>query len=93
MELLFSIVMGKVRIRIKTVPAFDPTINKEHTAYTVSRAENGSAPCQAEGWTLRDAIDNFSRIFSIDRQQIELMRPFLPQRWDNDEELSMVAPL
>ena len=32
------------------------------------------------GWTLRDAIENFCEWFKVDRGQIILERPFLPQR-------------
>ena len=93
MELLFSVVMDKVRIRVKTVPALDPADNKEHTSYTVSLSGNGDGLCFAAGWTLRDAIDIFSRQLGIERHLIELARPFLPQSWDEDEELSMGALL
>jgi hypothetical protein len=88
MELLFSVVMDKVRIKIKTVPAFDPLINKEHTAYTVSYEGNGAFLCYAAGWTLRDAIDSLCQQFGVERHLINLVRPFLPQRWDDNEAMS-----
>ena len=71
--------MGKVRLKVLTVPALDPVSYQEHTTFCVS-AERGGQFQHAPGWTLRDAIDSFCEWFKVDREQIVLERPFLPQR-------------
>ena len=82
---VFCVVMDKVWLRVKTVPTSDPITNEAHTAYTVLRHEQGaeSLSC-ASAWTLRDAIDRFCKWFHVERQDIELHRPFLPQGWTED---------
>lgn len=77
--------MEKVRLRVQTVPALDPVTYQKHTAFSVF-TENGGKFQHAPGWTLRDAIDTFCDWFKVDRDQIILERPFLPQRVLSDEE-------
>ena len=76
--------MGKVRLRVLTVPALDPVTYQEHTAFSVAELTPGS-PRRVPGWTLRDAIDTFCRCYNVDRDQIILERPFLPQRVPSDD--------
>ena len=56
MELLICFDMGKVRLRVQTVPASDPVTLQEHTAYNVIY-QDGERMLLAPGWTLRDAIE------------------------------------
>ena len=77
--------MGKVRLKVLTVPALDPVTYQEHTAFCVS-TENGGQLQHASGGTLRDAIDTFCEWFKVNRGQIILERPFRPQRVLSDEE-------
>ena len=68
-----------VRLRVQTVPAWDPVTHLEHTAYTVILSDGGELKC-VSGWTLRDAIETFCKWFQIERWRICLLRPFLPQK-------------
>ena len=77
--------MGKVRLKVLTVPALDPFNYQEHTAFCVSIQMGGQIQ-YASGWTLRDAIDTYCEWFKANREQITLERPFLPQRVLSDEE-------
>ena len=70
--------MGNIFLNVQTVPAFDVTTYSDHTAYTVF-ATNGDRLATASGWTLRDAIDLYSRLYRIERSTIKLHRPFRPQ--------------
>ena len=67
-----------VRLMVQTVPATDPVTLQEHTAYTVI-ANNDDSLLVAPGWTLRDAIETFCEWFQIDRRDVCLHRPFIPQ--------------
>ena len=78
--------MEKVRLKVLTVPALDPVSALEHTAFCVS-TEMGGELLHAPGWTLRDAVDLFCKWSKVNRDQIILQRPFLPQRGLRDEEL------
>lgn len=71
--------MGNIFLNVQTVPAFDVTTYSDHTAYTVF-ATNGGGLATASGWTLRDAIDLYSRLYKVDRLCIKLKRPFRPQK-------------
>lgn len=76
--------MGKIRLKVLTVPAFDPDSYQSHTAFCVSSLLGGKLQ-HASGWTLRDAIDTYCKWFKVKRQQIILERPFLPQRVASDD--------
>lgn len=76
--------MEKVRLKVLTVPALDPATYQEHITFSVS-TEKGGRPQLAPGWTLRDAIETYCKWFKVDRHQIILERPFLPQRVLNDD--------
>ncbi len=78
MELLICIDMGKVRLRVQTVPASDPVTHQEHTAYNVIY-QDGERMLLAPGWTLRDAIETFCEWFHVERELICIQRPFVPQ--------------
>lgn len=77
--------MDKVWLRVKTVPASDPITNEAHTAYTVLRQDQDTeALACASAWTLRDAIERFCEWFHVEREDVGLRRPFLPQGWTDD---------
>lgn len=76
--------MGKVRLKVLTVPALDPLTYQEHTSFCVSAEKDGHSR-YAPGWTLRDAIDTFCEWFRVNRDHIILERPFLPQRVLSDD--------
>ena len=71
--------MGKVRLRVQTVPALDPVTHWEHTAYSVILQDGGELKF-ASAWTLRDAIEAFCDGFHVERESVCLLRPFFPQR-------------
>ena len=74
-------VVMEVRLRVQTVLTLDPVSHEMHVAYTVLQQDVTAerVPC-APGWTLRDAIAFFCDWFQVDRANIKLIRPFLPQR-------------
>ena len=76
--------MGKVRLKVLTVPALDPITYQEHITFCVS-ADIGGQFQHAPGWTLRDAIDSYCEWFKVDCEQIILERPFRPQRIGCDD--------
>ena len=77
--------MDKVWLRVKTVPTSDPVTNEAHTAYTVLRYESGAETLScASAWTLQDAIERFCKLFRVERHDVKLCRPFLPQEWTDD---------
>lgn len=71
--------MGNILLNVQTVPAFDVTTYSDHTAYTVFATNRGHL-ATASGWTLRDAIDLYSKLYKVDRPCIKLKRPFRPQK-------------
>ena len=71
--------MGRVKLKVLTVPAFDSLNLCEHTAYTVMLQDEKLFMC-ASGWTLRDAIETFCDRYKIERGNVSLIRPFFPQR-------------
>ena len=77
--------MGKIQMKVTTVPAMDPVTFEKHTTFCVSVQTDGLL-LHAPGWTLQDAIELFCRWYSFERNQIVLLRPFLPQRMTNGEE-------
>jgi hypothetical protein len=70
--------MEALYLNVKTVPAIDPESHLPHTAYTVFTTD-GMTFRAASGWTLRDAIQLFSRLYGQDMSDIKLVRPFRPQ--------------
>ena len=71
--------MGNIFLNVQTVPAFDVATYSGHTAYTVFDTKEGQL-MTASGWTLRDAIDLYSKLYKVDRPCIKLKRPFRPQK-------------
>ena len=71
--------MGRVKLKVLTVSAFDSLNLCEHTAYTVMLQDEKQFMC-ASGWTLRDAIETFCDRYKIERGNVSLIRPFFPQR-------------
>ena len=77
--------MGIVRLKVLTVPALDPVTYRKHTAFCVV-AQTGEQVQHAPGWTLRDAVGFFCEWYKVNRDQIILERPFLPQKALRDGE-------
>ena len=71
--------MENILLNLQTVPAFDVTTYSDHTAYTGFDTKEGQF-MTASGWTLRDAIDLYSKLYKVDRPCIKLKRPFRPQK-------------
>ncbi len=67
-----------ITLNVKTVPAWDCAQMETHTAYTVSAIVDGEFTF-APGWTLKDAIDNYSSIYSCNKEMIKIIRPFRRQ--------------
>ena len=85
MELFVFVVMDKVRLRVKTVPVTDLLTHEMFTVYTViNDTGHGDGMQCSSGFTLRDAISSFCDYFQITRIAVELVRPFLPQGWNED---------
>lgn len=68
----------KLILNVKTVPAWDGVQMCDHTAYSVSATINGKFTFSA-GWTLRDAIELYSKIYKCNKDSIQLKRPFKKQ--------------
>ena len=49
-----------------------------HLAYTVLDLSSGTLRASA-GWTLRDAMEFFTRVSGVQRCDIKIARPFIPQ--------------
>lgn len=71
--------MDKLYLKVKTVCAFDTASLQPHTAFTVYR-HNGKDLQIASGWTLKDAIDLFSRLYNYNRPDLKVSRPFIAQQ-------------
>lgn len=63
-------------LKVITVPATDlDNPDRLHTAFTVYSESAGALRASA-GWTLKDAIEYYSRDNDIVRESIRLHRPF-----------------
>lgn len=69
----------EIYLNVQTVQTFDRDKSEMHTAYTVYHPTDEALEI-ASGWTLRDAVDLFARIYRYNRSQLKLMRPFRQQR-------------
>ena len=77
--------MDEVRLRVQTVPALDPVSFEEHIAYTVMLLQPATGLLfSSSGWTLRDAIEFFCDMFHVNRDLVKPVRPFYPQRIEDD---------
>ena len=68
-----------IELRAITVPA--PELDRSgglHVAYTVLDLSSGALRASAGG-TLRDAIEGFARDSGVQRCDIKIARPFIPQ--------------
>ena len=68
-----------IELRAITVPA--PELDRSgglHVAYTVLDLSSGALRASA-GWTLRDAREFFTRVSGVQRCDIKIARPFIPQ--------------
>ena len=79
--------MDKERLSVRTVSVHDLATQEVHTLYSVlslNRGGIGYIRC-ASGMSLKDAITSFCEWFKIDRQSVELLRPFRPHGWEENE--------
>ena len=67
-----------ITLNVRTVPAWDYAQMEMHTAYTVSAVVDKKFT-YAPGWTLKDAIENYSSIYSCNKEVIKVSRPFKRQ--------------
>ena len=68
-----------IELHVITVPA--PDLDNPgglHLAYTVLDLSSGTLRASA-GWTLRDAIEFFTRDYGAQRGEVKVARPFIPQ--------------
>lgn len=69
---------SNIILNVKTVPAFDTEKMRPHTAYTVYQTVAGQFTI-ASGWTLKDALDLYARLYNCDRNALKVKRPFIQQ--------------
>ena len=74
----FIFMENQLALNVKTVPAWDYDMMCPHTAYTISAVVDGKLTF-ASGWTLKDAIELYSSIYSCDKESIKILRPFKRQ--------------
>ena len=67
-----------VALNVKTVSAWNYDQMCSHTAYTISAVVDGKLTF-APGWTLKDAIELYSSIYSCDKESLKILRPFKRQ--------------
>lgn len=64
---------------VTTVETVDTSTLRPHTAYTVCMS-SGENLKLASAWTLRDALDLFSKVYGFEKDSLRIKRPFRPQR-------------
>lgn len=69
---------SNIILNVKTVPAFDTEKMRPHTAYTVYQTVAGQFTI-ASGWTLKDALDLYARLYNCNRNTLKVKRPFIQQ--------------
>lgn len=69
---------SNIILNVKTVPAFDTEKMCPHTAYTVYQTVAGQFTI-ASGWTLKDALDLYARLYNCNRNALKVKRPFIQQ--------------
>ncbi|MBR1957324.1 MAG: hypothetical protein IKA13_08455 [Bacteroidales bacterium] len=69
---------SNIILNVKTVPAFDTEKMRPHTAYTVYQTVAGQFTI-ASGWTLKDALDLYARLYNCNRNALKVKRPFIQQ--------------
>ena len=69
---------SNIILNVKTVPAFDTEKMRPHTAYTVYQTVAGQFTI-ASGWTLKDALDLYARLYHCNRNALKVKRPFIQQ--------------
>lgn len=69
---------NNVILNVKTVPAFDTEKMCPHTAYTVYQTLEDTIKI-ASGWTLKDALDLYARLYNCNRNDLKVKRPFIQQ--------------
>ena len=74
----FIFMENQLALNVKTVPVWDYDKMCPHTAYTISAVVGGKLTF-APGWTLKDAIELYSSIYSCDKESIKILRPFKRQ--------------
>ena len=65
-------------LNVKTVTTWDFDQLCTHTAYTVSAMIDGELTF-ASGWTLKNAIELYSSLYSFHKESLKIMRPFKRQ--------------
>ena len=68
----------QVALNVKTVSAWNYDQMCTHTAYTISAVVDGIFT-YAPGWTLKDAIELYSSIYSCHKESLKILRPFKRQ--------------
>lgn len=74
----FIFMENQLALNVKTVPVWDYDKMCPHTAYTISAVVDGKLTF-ASGWTLKDAIELYSSIYSCDKESLKILRPFKRQ--------------
>lgn len=69
---------SNIILNVKTVPAFDTEKMRPHTAYTVYQTVAGQFTI-ASGWTLKDALDLYARLYNCNSNALKVKRPFIQQ--------------
>ena len=69
---------NNIILNVKTVPAFDTEKMCPHTAYTVYQTLENTIKI-ASGWTLKDALDLYARLYNCNRNDLKVKRPFIQQ--------------
>ena len=69
---------SNIILNVKTVPAFDTEKMRPHTAYTVYQTLEDTIKI-ASGWTLKDALDLYARLYNCYRNALKVKRPFIQQ--------------
>lgn len=74
----FIFMENQLALNVKTVPAWDYDMMCPHTAYTISAVVDGKLTF-ASGWTLKDAIEQYSSIYHCNKESLKILRPFKRQ--------------
>ena len=71
--------MDKEYLNVKLVQAVDPVSYHPHTAYTVYSRSGSDRLRVASGWSIKDAVSLYARLYRCDSRSICLIRPFRKQ--------------
>ena len=76
---LIILIMEKVYLNVKLVQAVAPVSHNLHTAYTVYSLIGSDGLQVASGWSIKDAIRLYARLYRCNLDTIYLIRPFRNQ--------------